>query len=172
MLGADARSFRIRYAKLDGSDDHTVTVLRDTARNVTGFSFEKGGAPVTIEPLRGSWDIVFTRYTHVFYDPGYTPYAVTGVLLNRSLTVAAIDSTDDFTAIAAADTSRLLFTPALNTIGYEWKAYDLNTGVYTVDTRRAYVIRRRDGFTFKLRFVEFYDDRGERGYPRMEWGVV
>jgi hypothetical protein len=172
VLGADAHGFRIRFAKLDGTDDHTATIERDTARNVTGFSFEQGGAPVAIEPPKGSWDIVFTRYTHVFYDPGYTPYGVTGVLLNRSLTTAAIDSIDDFDAITAADTSRLLFTPALNTIGYEWKTYDLATGNYTVNTRRIFIVRRRNGFTFRLRFVEFYNDHGERGYPRMEWRVL
>jgi len=168
ILGADDESYRIRYANLNGSDEHTVTIARDTTRNVTGFSFTSGTA-VASEPPKGEWDIVMTRYTHVFYEPEYTPYSVTGVLLNRSRAAAVIDTVRDFASITQADVAGYSFTDDLNTIGYDWKTYDLNSGKYTVHPTWTYIVRRNDGFACKLRFVEFYNDKGERGFPRMEW---
>jgi len=32
-----------------------------------------------------------------------------------------------------------------------------------------YVIRDRDGFFYKLRFIDFSNDMGEKGYPKFEF---
>ena len=32
-----------------------------------------------------------------------------------------------------------------------------------------YVIRDRDGFFYKLRFIDFNNDMGEKGYPKFEY---
>jgi hypothetical protein len=54
-------------------------------------------------------------------------------------------------------------------IGYDWKYYDFETGSYTVDFSRSYIIRTRAGFYFKLRFAGFYNASGEKGYPVIEF---
>ncbi len=167
VLGADAGAYRLRFANLNGSNERTVTVERDQTRTLTGFSFDTG--PLAIEPPKDAWDILMTRYTHVFYDPEYMPYSVTGVLLNRANTRAVLDTVHTFDEITAADVNGYTFTESVNSIGYSWKSYDINGGKYTVYPRFVYVVRRDNGLSFKLRFVEFYNDKGERGFPRMEW---
>lgn len=174
VLGASDQSYNMRFANLDGSNDHTVTIPRDTLRTLTHFSFDNNGTVVEIEPRKDEWDFVMTRYTHVFYEPEYTPYAVTGVLLNRARTVAVLDTTRTFDDITAATVGSYTFTNDLDAVGYEWKWFDLNgSSKYTVYSRFVYVVRRTtDGVAFKLRFVDFYNDKGERGYPFMEWQAL
>lgn len=174
MLGANRQSYNLRFANLDGSNAHTVTIPRDTLRTLTHFSFDSGGTVVEAEPRKDEWDFVMTRYTHVFYEPEYTPYAVTGVLLNRARTQAVLDTTRTFDEITAATVSSYTFTNNLNAVGYEWKWFDLNgSGKYTVYPRFVYVVRRTtEGVAFKIRFVDFYNDKGERGYPFMEWQAL
>lgn len=169
VLGADEHSYRLRFANLNGSGDNTVTIERDTLRTLTGFSFDDGGHAIDVEPPKDAWDIVLTRYTHIFYDPEYMPYSVTGVLLNRARTVAVLDTVHSFEEITSANVADYTFSEHRDAIGYDWKSYDLDGGKYTVFPYFVYVVRRHDGFTFKLRFVEFYNDQGERGFPRMEW---
>ena len=54
-------------------------------------------------------------------------------------------------------------------IGYDWKYYDFDDGVYTIEPDHNYVIRDRDGFIYKLRYIDFYSDLGEKGYPTFEF---
>lgn len=170
ILGADAASYRIHFAALNGSNEQTVTVQRDMLRRFTGFSFDGAGSVVQIEPPKDKWDILFTRYTHIFYEDTATmPYAVTGVFLNPERVSAAADSARAFESITAADLASYTFSRNRDKIGYDWKSYDLDAGKYTVYPKKIYLVKRHEGLSFKLRFVEFYSDGGESGYPRMEW---
>jgi len=54
-------------------------------------------------------------------------------------------------------------------IGYEWKYYNFDAALYTIEPGLAYVIRDRDGFYYKLRFIDFYSEGGEKGYPKFEY---
>ena len=54
-------------------------------------------------------------------------------------------------------------------IGYDWKYYNLDAALYTIEPGLAYVIRDRDGFYYKLRFIDFYSEAGEKGYPKFEY---
>jgi hypothetical protein len=62
----------------------------------------------------------------------------------------------------------LTYSKALDAIGYEWKNYDFETGAYTVNSKEIYIIRNNVGIYFKLRFVGFYSNTGEKGYPVIE----
>jgi hypothetical protein len=63
----------------------------------------------------------------------------------------------------------LEFSSRADVIGYDWKYYNFDAGVYTVVPDMNYVIRDRDGFFYKLRFIDFNNDVGEKGYPKFEF---
>lgn len=167
ILSATETEYTIRVAALDNSDDRTVTIPRDTARNFTGFSLEPGKGIVEVEPPRRDWDLLFTRYTHIFYAPDFTPYSVTGILLNRFRTEATADSALTFAEVSL-ETQGYDMVPRLDIIGYDWKSFDLNTGLFTVDSP-VYIIRDSKGFIYKLHLLDFYNNEGEKGFPTMEW---
>lgn len=161
--------YTIKYAGLKGENVQTVEVRKDARCRFTYFSLI-AGATVDVEPAQSSgWDLQFTRYTHIFYMPDTTPYLVTGVLLNTTNTVVAIDSVRDFTEITTSHIEEYTFSTSRDGIGYDWKFYDLEEGAYTVDPSINYIIRTSEGFYYKLHFTDFYDQSGEKGSPTFEF---
>ena len=71
--------------------------------------------------------------------------------------------------ISAENVAALEYTTRADVIGYDWKYYDFDAGVYTIVPDMNYVIRDREGFFYKFRFVDFYSDLGVKGYPTFEF---
>lgn len=91
------------------TDDFKGNVYNDyidksSSRNYRYFSFSNFGQVVDgIEPEKDKWDLCFTRYSVVFYEPYYLPYQVTGVLHNPARVSAYIDSTVSFSDMTIAN---------------------------------------------------------------------
>ena len=166
MSGED---FLLRYSNPDNSRDTSVIIIRDPAMDRVYYSFEDG--IVNIAPMPDQWSLLFSRYTTMLVtnEGEDYPYLVVGVLLNSSGVTAALDTIHDFMEMDINDVPELEFTTRADVIGYEWKYYNFDAGVYTIEADMNYVIRDRDGFFYKLRFVDFYSDEGVKGYPTFEF---
>jgi len=162
-------NFIMRFAEPDNSGDTLVQIGRDPSMDRTYFSFETG--VMDIAPAPDLWSLLFTKYTTMLVtDEGEDyPYLVVGVLLNPNGLMAARDTTHNFMDISSEDILDLEFTQQSDLIGYDWKYYDFDDGVYTIVPDMNYVIRDRDGFFYKLRFVDFYDNQGVKGTPTFEF---
>lgn len=158
-------SYSLEYAALDGSEYHSAVIRKDTRYNNICWSF-KSHSLIQAEPEKTSWDICFTTYTNVFYDP-YMPYLVTGVLLNPQA-ACAIDSTVAFEDLTLQHFSENDYHNRRDRIGYDWKEYSFDTGNYVIYPNKNYVIRSVSGFYYKLHFIDFYNNQGEKGYPTFE----
>jgi len=164
LLDVDATRYVLEAAQLDGSGIQTINVPKDGSRSFTSYHFTMGVVP--IEPPRSSWDLVFTQYTHQFYDP-FLPYIVTGVLSSADTRVATVHGRA-FSEVTLTDTVQFPFSSARDAIGYDWKTYSFETSSYTVDEDKVYIIRDPEGYFHKLRFLDFYSDMGQVGCPRFE----
>jgi len=162
--------YYFRYAPLAGGTGISASVGRDPARSYAWFSLPLGET-VQAEPPKTAFDLLFTQYTTMLYtDAGEPyPYLVTGALLNRHLVVAAMDTVTDFFSINRETALAMDFSKAMDFIGYDWKDYDFNSGVYTVKPRMNYVLRSAEGYYYKMRFVGFYNKAGLKGYPVIEY---
>lgn len=163
LLGVDAEGYRFRYARLDGSEAHTVEVAKDERFNFVGFSFTTHEA-VQIEPPKESYDLCFTTYTHLFYDP-LLPYLVNGALLNPHQTQAGLDTAYAFAAVDREVATTFALSSRRDAIGYDWKSYSIDAGSFTVYPEQVYVLRDSEGFWYKLHFLDFYDENGQKGAP-------
>ena len=165
----DENTYSVRFANLDGSGDQTMVIPKDTSVNFVCFSFEKG--IVDIEPNKDNWDLQFGKYsTLLFTDVGDPyPYLVTGVLLNPYKTVAALDTINQFDEINFEIAEQQRLVKQRDIIGYEWKEYDFDNEMYTVDPEKIYILKNRIGFYYKLRFIDYYNSTGERGFPTFEF---
>ncbi len=160
----DAKKYLVRFALLDGTEETSLEIAKDSSYNLSFLSFDEK-KQVMVEPPKNSWDMVFTQYTHVFIDPP-VPYLVTGCLLNRYNTTAVLDKVRAFADIQASDMDGYNFSPDINTIGYDWKAY---TGSeYVVYPKMNYIIRNREGLYYKLHFIDFLE-AGVKGVPKWEF---
>lgn len=174
FLSLEGDEYTFRYARPDGSDEHTFTVTKDPSVNFTCFSFDDGGKQLTFEPPKYTWDLLFTQYTTLLYtnegDP--YPYIVTGVLSNRSDVQVARDTLLDFQSITMESVQQMEFDATLDKIGYDWKDVigDVTSGSvsYVIIEGLNYVVKDQEGFYYKLRFIDFYL-MGEKGYPTFEY---
>lgn len=165
----DGNELVLRYANTDNSGDRTERFSVDPDTDRTYFSFDSG--VLGIAPKPDQWSLFFTRYTTMLVtDEGEDyPYLVVGALLNPDGVLAARDSIHEFGNIDINLIPELEFTEQADIIGYDWKYYDFDAGVYTIVPDMNYVIRDRDGFYYKLRFIGFYSNEGVKGYPTFEY---
>ncbi|NVO19071.1 MAG: T9SS type A sorting domain-containing protein [Bacteroidetes bacterium] len=143
--------YEFRYANLDGSAENTI--LLDCSpyesKNFVGYSLTTN-AIVDYEPVAtAAWDILFTKYMYTY--PDGTQYPVTGVLSNYGIKVNKFEHVaPDFTSynVAAMDSTR-------SPIGWDWKYYNSNAGVYNVVDSVVYFVLDGPGNIYKLVFKEF-----------------
>jgi len=166
VLSVDDHTYQVKMSNLDGSGLVEKTLEKDSAYNFMFLSLESGNL-ATVEPPKTKWDIAFTQYTTIFYDPDFLPYLVTGCLINRYHTSAAADSVTAFGSIDQAAASGLTFATTIDVIGYDWKTFDGTR--YTVNPAKNYVIKNRNGYYYKLHFLDFYGVTGEKGNPVFEF---
>ncbi len=175
LINSSTGEVSIRMANLNGSNERTFAFSKvDGIRYVT-LSFENGQNAVQPEPLKTDWDLLFTQYTTLlFTDAGEPyPYLVTGVLINDTIVSAVMDSITPFDSIGRLYTENLVLSKQRDVIGYNWKKIEGDVEIgdvsYTPILKMVYIIKNSDGDFFKLRFVDFYNELGQKGYPTFEY---
>jgi hypothetical protein len=162
--------FYFRVANFDGSNIKSYSIVKNHLVNNVLFTFD-AGSDVVSEPPESNWDLLFTQYTTLLFTSlgNPYPYLVTGVLLNPNQVIVAQDSTELFENITFSSISNLSLSNQQDRIGYDWKFYNFDTGSYTVRMNLNYIIRDTEGYYYKLRFLGFYNEKGEKGYPSIEY---
>ncbi len=162
--------YSIKYSDLNNLNVFSKTIYKNNNTNFQYFSFENNSI-VDVEPTNSSWDLVFSQYTHLYDLTGPVPsYLVTGVLTNYLQNISVAEDTNYlFEEITANILNEFYFTDEQDKIGYNWKDYSLNTSTYIVNTNVNYIIKNSNNKYFKLRFIDFYNSGGQKGYPQFEF---
>lgn len=155
-----------RYGPLDGSSVYTGQISQKSTYNKVAYSFASH-QQLYAEPPIADWDLAFTQYTYIFYEPDYTPYLVTGVLNNTGVAVA-VDKNKSFASITINDVAGYTFSNAQDGVGYDWKTYDFDLSTFTISVSTNYIIKDAEGVYYKLHFIDFYDSNGIKGTPKFE----
>ncbi|PHR49811.1 MAG: hypothetical protein COA32_01370 [Fluviicola sp.] len=166
FLSADENAFKFVFAQLNSNQLDTILLPVDDAYNFSFFNLSTK-QQVMVEPPKEDWDLVFTQYTHIFYEPEETPYLVTGCLLNRYNTKSLLDESLSFDGVDLEIATFLQLNESINEIGYDWKAFSGST--YIVNSDNTYIIEDQNGFLYKWRFIDFYTSTGEKGNPVWEY---
>lgn len=169
ILSSSTTDYVIKYANINGTDEHTFTIPKDGTKNNTCFSFDNGGSIVDVEPNKNDWDVTFTQYTYSFYvsNPPLA-YSVNGTLLNRSVCSGVKVFDKNFEDITIDDVPGYTLNDTLDVVGYDWKYFDIDASVYSIYDFKNYILKGRLGNYYKLRFIDFYDDQGIKGTPKFE----
>lgn len=176
----NASEYVISFCDYGSSNPVSFTVTKDSDHSLMYFTFDGGGRMVDMAPPKDDWDFVLTRYAHIYYGEPinslYRNYLVNGGLNNKWNDVTGMrmikDVTENylpFEQVTSNDAGTHTFSTAANTIGFEWKMVDTNTGTYTMVPDIYYILKDKNGFYYKIRFVDFYDDNGNRGYITLEY---
>jgi hypothetical protein len=164
---ATTSQYTFDYADIYSSTSIQGIVNKNEDYNFNMYSFTTN-QQLTIEPKKSDYDLCFTQYSHVYYSPIHF-YQVTGVLSNNHNTKVMRITDKPFSDIAISDTLNRVFSVNKNSIGYDWKTFDLNTNLFTVNPNINYIIKDSKGFYYKLHFIDFYSSSGVKGYPKFEF---
>lgn len=163
----------IETAEIAAETGRVDTVLVDTDYNFSYFSFTDG--IVKPEPPKADWDLVFTRYRHIYRnfneDGSDFLYSVSGALLNPYQTTGSVDSSfsQSFEELNREKAEAMEFVANRDVIGFDWKTVNINTGEYTVIPELLFVLKDQNGKWWKFHFTGYYNDKGEKGSPRIEF---
>jgi len=174
ILGIENNEYKIKFANLDNSNEFVYSIPRNEAFNCTYFSFSDGGKIVDVEPPSQSWDIFFNKYIAIleYEEDGvkdYLPYSVTGVTINDRYVEVASDTSMNFNSITIDSVQSMTFSKRPDCIGHEWKSFNLQGESYAVRPEINYILKDRNGFLWKFHFTFFYNELGERGYPKFDF---
>ncbi len=162
--------YTFKYANLDNSDYHEITLDKEPGFAYSYFSIRNGNTVVHPEPIKPNWDILFTRYSTILYSNGsMIHYPVNGVLINPEGYSVAIDSSKAFSDIDFDFAKDLNYKSNRDVIGYNWKHYSFSSSSYEVSENINYIIKDKSGYYWKLHFIGFYNDQGIKGYPQFEY---
>lgn len=168
----DGAQFTIQYANKGSAELQTMTIKINTELNFIHASLAKGGEVMELEPPTNDWDLLFTRYTELLYTNEGIPqwYTVTSATLNPYHVQAALDEEKDYTEIKFDDIDSYIFSNARNAVGHDWKWFDLNgSESYIIKDYKNWIIRDTESFFYKLHFIDFYNDSGDKGFPKFEF---
>lgn len=161
----DQNKYTIEVAEITETSGILIEINKLPDYNFSFFSFDNN-EQVMIEPPKVEWDLTFTQYVHIFYEPAPIPYLVTGALLN-SFQTRAIEFNDlTFEDIELIDVINMNLSSHSDIIGYDWKTFE--NGSFTIHSDKTYIIQDQTGFFYKLRFIDFYDQNGQKGTPKWE----
>lgn len=171
ILGYENGIYYIKFSDLNSNQANEIEIPRNPLYNFIHFSFNNNGAIVSIEPTTNQWDLCFTKYTELLYtnDGQAMWYSVTGPLLNPNrVSVAIADTSMSFDNITYDYAKNLTYSNNINSIGHEWKWFDLGQGFYIINNKKVYIIQTPVAY-YKLHFTDFYNTSGEKGYPKFEF---
>jgi hypothetical protein len=172
----NGQAYELTVANHKGSLAGSHTITKDASKNLVYFSFANGGEYKNIEPDKTAWDICFLKYRWIYYE--FNPpllYNVAGIYTNTGYMSVSVDSTGvSFDKIQAEDFDARSYSQNRDAIGFDWKVPIFKGTDVTYRTRDyvSYYVRKKQHGTsdqlYKIRFLDFYDDKGVKGTPAFE----
>jgi hypothetical protein len=158
-------NYFVKYAQVSPapSEVKTIKVEKDPNFQNAHLSLDSVASVEFLEPPRGEWELYLGQYTFLFIEPEFTPYLVSGILLNSEYAEIYVDTSRSFNDISYETAEALDLTNKRDAIGYDWKSFSFETGNYTIDTETNYIIKTREGYYYKMHMVDFYTSTGEKG---------
>ena len=152
ITSLEAGEFKYVYVNIDGSDTQEIFVVQSdyTDKNFVYFDFESEML-MDVEPVNTSWSLVFLKYITDLGGGFY--YPVTGCLANKNVMSQQLEGL--FDPFYDGEFNSMLNTDLANTIGYDWKDYDMDLGAYNLADDRCYFVSEVNAATWRVVFTAF-----------------
>lgn len=162
------KDYTFKYADLNGDNEQTYVIQKNPNLNYIHFSFANGGQTLRLEPNKDSWDLLFTNHYHKFSNLPL-PFVLTQVLINSVQGVeVAEDNQDRFSEMVLNDTLFYSYSNLWDVIGYDWKIRNSQDNSFIINPKKSFILRTTERIYYKVRFTDFYNENGDKGYPTFE----
>lgn len=177
LLDFDGSSYTLQLSDTDNNNPQQFIVNLNGTYNNLYISFTDVSNTLTLEPPKEDWDLLFTKYMERLFDGVDTvDYSVTGCLINPYKTKAYLneesrkDTTISFYSLTADDIDESEFSSHLNTVGHDWKFFDLSgSSRFLIVPHRHYFIKDNNETNYRLQFTGFYSELGNKGAVSFEY---
>ncbi len=166
-----SNGYYVKYGLLKSTVMKALTINKTDQEESVRLLLDETNPIISGSIHQSSYDLQFGQYTTLLYtsEGAPYPYLVTGVLINQKEVDVAIDSLRGYNNIDLEAAKTLTYSNRKDIIGYNWKQTvgDVTTGnvSYVIRQGLTYVLRKKDGLYYKMQFLKFYNDSGEKGYP-------
>ena len=142
--------YTFRHSTLNNSMNmvHSLDKSAYSGKNFGFYSLQTHGQKDK-EPLAADWDLLFGKYTAM--TP--TVYNVTGVLHNASTQSSKAYPISD--VVNYIDWQQHTLMNEINTIGYDWKVFNMTTFLYDISDSTVYFVKTQHGDVWKIVFDHF-----------------
>ena len=147
---SSANTYVFKYAFLDGSDEHQVTLdcMPYSTKDFVGYNLAMN-VVVDFQPPKADWDLLFTKYMSV--QPNGTPYPVTGVLQHSEVGVGKHSQVSP----GFTDWGTDGFEFSRQVIGWDWKVFDMQSFTYICLDSLVYFVQDQGGDVYEMIFTKF-----------------
>jgi hypothetical protein len=171
VLSVNENQYELEVANARGEEIKQVVVGKNNNKHLVYYNFSTNRV-LDQEPEINNWHFSFLRYRFIYYE--FTPplqYIVTGIFINPNTISVAVDSTLIFENINLETVTNLTFSTRRDAMGFDWKIYDFNSGMYLTRKYVNYIIKLNQPIPtyYKLRFTDFYSSVGLKGSPKFEF---
>src|SRR5699024_7082751 len=133
-------TYEFYVADYNNNNTDTVRISKNNFKD-KGFAYYSiaQDSIMDLEPVDSSWQLLFGKYME---DLGIMYYGVSGIRLNqnlKSVKVYPVDNPEDYDS-AQAQT----YSSKANTIGHDWKSFDLNTSSYNIEDSTVYFLKENN----------------------------
>ena len=167
--------YLLQYADLDETTHSEIFIPKTPEYNFNHFSFDSEDV-LQVQPPKEQWDICFTVFTNVIYTTagelagsyGFSDYVITNVLSETGAFMVMQNNGityENYELNLAEATAQLSYDQ--RAIGENWR--DVFNGL---NEDRFFVINDANGNWYKLRFLAFVNEAGERGHPRIQYELL
>ncbi len=170
ILSHENGRYQCQWSELDGRNLQSFDLQTSSLYNYQFVSFENPKDLLNLEPPKTEWDLRFCKYMEQLASGQDTlDYSVTGVLLNPYKTMACLDtllssdSTVVFNQLKIEDFDLSLLNSKTNTLGHDWKYFNLDNEAFGIHQRRIYLVKDEQGQHYRFRFTGFYSATGTKG---------
>jgi len=143
--------YSFKYADLDGSNQVNA-VINQSAFSGKNFAYYSLDQNISLdrEPLTQDWDITFSKYITPVQGMAY---GVTGVLMNDGIKACLVENLPDPNSYT--NYTQHVLHSEMNTIGYDWKEFDMSSFSYVLDPYRCYFVKDYNDKIWRIIFTSF-----------------
>jgi len=140
------------FSDFDGSNEQNQYAQKniDSTANFLYYGLDNICPFHNYEPNKQDWDITFAKYITSVQG---MPYAVTGVLSNSGVKVAQVDNLPNPNTYI--NYSQHVMMTEMNSIGYDWKEFDMSSFIYLIDSDRCYFVKDLNSRIWRIVFTSF-----------------
>lgn len=145
-------TYYFTFSDFDGSNEQNQYAQKnqDSTANFLYYSLDLVSPIINYEPNKQDWDITFTKYITPVQGMAY---GVTGVLSNNGVKVAQVDNLPNPSNYT--DYYQHTMMTEMNSIGYDWKDFDMSSFSYLINQNRCYFIKDLNEKIWRVIFSSF-----------------